>query len=106
MVSSGAKQIDPEATRGGWRQNDWKVKRGKQGTPPRVNLSGEFESRLPQRVTREIDDTTAAVRAPVRALKRLIPAEQRGAGRLIEKGQTIGTTTGNNRAAGPEPGVA
>lgn len=33
MVSSGTKQIDPETTGGGWRQNDWKVKRRKQGTP-------------------------------------------------------------------------
>ncbi len=33
-----AKQIDPETTGGGWRQNDWKVKQSKQGTPPRAYL--------------------------------------------------------------------
>ncbi len=44
MVSSGTKQIDPETTGGGWRQNDWKVKRRKQGTPSRVNLSRETEA--------------------------------------------------------------
>ena len=33
------KQIDPEATEGGWRQNDWKVKRSKQGTPSRSKRS-------------------------------------------------------------------
>jgi hypothetical protein len=27
------KQIDPGTTGGGWRWNDWKVKRIKQGTP-------------------------------------------------------------------------
>ena len=65
MVSSGGKQIDPEATGGGWRRNDWKVKRFKQGTPSRVNLSGEFESSLSHRVTRELDDTMMEVRAPI-----------------------------------------
>lgn len=60
-----SKQIDPETTGGGWRQNDWKVKRRKRGTPSRVNLSGEFESSLPHRVTRELDDTAVEVRAPV-----------------------------------------
>ena len=44
MVSSGTKQIEPETTGGGWRQNDWKVKRLKQGTPSRVNLPRESEA--------------------------------------------------------------
>ena len=47
MVSSGAKQIDPETTGGGWRQNDWKVKRRKQGTPSRVNLPHDSEAASP-----------------------------------------------------------
>ena len=47
MVSSKTKQIDPETTGGGWRQNDWKVKRHKQGTPTRVNLPRESEAASP-----------------------------------------------------------
>jgi hypothetical protein len=65
MVGSGAKQIEPEEAAGGWRQNDWKVKHSKQGTPSRVDLSLNFESSLPHRAPREFDDTVAEVRAPV-----------------------------------------
>jgi len=32
---------------GGWRQNDWKVKRRKQGIPLRVNLPRELDAASP-----------------------------------------------------------
>jgi|GEM_PF-6497401 len=52
-----------------------------------------------------LGDTRMEVRVPVGALKRLTPVEQRGTGRLIEKGQIFGKQTRLNSAA-KQSGVA
>ena len=93
MVSPGSKQIDPGATRGGWRQNDWKIKHNKQGTPATSQPNSRTESSTSQSAKRSRCQSPQEVRVPVRAMKRLIPAEQRGTGRLIERGQAIGKET-------------
>lgn len=105
MVSPGGKQIEPGTTGGDWRQNDWKVKHSKQGTPSLGQLIASDGSSLPHRAMHGWGDTRMEVRVPVGALKRLTPVEQRGTGRWIEKGQTFGKQTRLNSAA-EQSGVA
>ena len=52
MVCPGLKQIELGTTRGGWRQNDWKVKRIKQGTPAIGQPANRSESSIPHSATR------------------------------------------------------